>query len=452
MKGIRLILVGLSILITSQLLAENRISFYQNSFGQINESVDIALEKGDNLFSYDTLPNGFQEKTMILTPSKGNTFQVLSQSFSSKPNDFHGMLSSHKDKEIEVVTKDGAIISGYLFYNDYDVIGIKADNKGYQSFVRINEIRNYQFKEDNNALNNKPTVTWELNAQKKGKYTANVAYIASGLNWEGVYKVIWDEEVLQVNVMANLTNSTGRDFNNYNISLVAGDPKKVENSGFERYKLAASRGAEMALADASYGTPQFNREELDDYHIYSYSKKIDIVNGESKEIQLYPTAEVKPNLSYEYNTYSKQVQTKLKIKNDEQNGLGKPLPQGVVQIYRKNNDDNTIDFIGEDTIGKLPINEEWTISPGNAFDLVGETTVLATRQPSNRVTERDLQVKIRNQSKKSREVVIIHNLIGNWNILKNSYGYERIDANKVQFKKTIKPNEEFIVTWTESNQ
>lgn len=71
------------------------------------------------------------------------------------------------------------------------------------------------------------------------------------------------------------------------------------------------------------------------------------------------------------------------------NKLGIPLPSGVVRVYKEDitSTSSGIDshqqmiFIGEDSINHIPRNENMTLQIGNAFDIVGQTTLVSETNP-----------------------------------------------------------------------
>lgn len=453
MKYLKIIAIALALTAFANLSAELHISAYQQNLGQINDTIEMSLEKGENSFEYFNFPITFQEKTVILLPQKQNDFSVVSQSFIQRATDFQSALKRNIGKQIEIMTKDGGVYRGELLYSDYETLGVKEVKNGNRVFLRTSEITGYILDKGTEVYSSKPTISWKINTKKAGKYKANLAYMTSGLSWRGVYKAVLDEDNLQIDVMANINNNSGTNFENFKLTLVAGEPKKVDNSGVERYKLAASRsGIETALADIQYSSPQFESSELEDYYSFKYSEKINLLDGESKEVQLHPTTVLKPEQYYEYSTYGKKMQIKLKVENSESKGIGKPLPKGIIQVYKRNKDNNGVDFLGEDYVDFVPKDKDWIITLGSAFDLSGETIVVSSRQLSNRVSERDLKVVLKNYSGATKEIVVSHNLSSNWNIVKSSLGFDRREGNRVEFKKTLKPEEEFTLTWTENNQ
>ena len=60
-----------------------------------------------------------------------------------------------------------------------------------------------------------------------------------------------------------------------------------------------------------------------------------------------------------------------------------------------------------------------------------------------------MKVTLKNRSGKKKTVTIIHNLYGNWSILKNSLPFIKKSASLIEFEKELKPNEVYELTWTQ---
>ncbi len=437
----------LTVLMTAALYSGNQIIFYHGNYGMITQSLDLSLEKGLNEFIYENVPAELAENTVMLIPAEQDAFLVQTQSHLKETGRFTDILSQYENKIIEIAMKDGSMISGILFYFDNELVGIE-ENTGRSLFARVAEIRNFILKTEDFRFFPEARLLWQIRTDRAGTYPAHLSYLSGGLRWSGIYKAVWDKEKLDLEILADISNNTGIDFLGFDISLVAGDPKRVRTrpSGFAASRKMAFDAASEMMAAAP---PSFAAETLDEFHVYSYTEPVDLQQAETKQIRLYPPKRIEPEVYYEYFTNSENLLTRLKIINDEKSGLGVPLPRGTIQIYRRNNEEEGLNFVGEDNVEQRPVNEEWIISPGISFDLVGETVVVESRRPTRNITENDMLVKLRNRSKETKSVLVTHNIRGNWTIQRQNHDYEKVDANKIQFRKDMEPDEEYEITWTE---
>lgn len=54
--------------------------------------------------------------------------------------------------------------------------------------------------------------------------------------------------------------------------------------------------------------------------------------------------------------------------------MGIPFPKGIVRVFKEDEDDGSLEFIGEDSIDHTPKDENITLTTGNAFDIVASKT------------------------------------------------------------------------------
>ena len=79
--------------------------------------------------------------------------------------------------------------------------------------------------------------------------------------------------------------------------------------------------------------------------------------------------------------------------------MGIPLPAGKISVNKRDTKDGSLEFIGEDSIGHTPANENVTIKTGRAFDLV------ANKVANNRVNidsgyNATLNLEVKNRARK----------------------------------------------------
>ena len=122
----------------------------------------------------------------------------------------------------------------------------------------------------------------------------------------------------------------------------------------------------------------------------------------------------------------------LEIANKEQHHLGIPLPKGTVRVY-KAAADRSLQFIGEDLIDHTPKDEKIKIKMGEAFDVVGERTQRDWRKIASNVYETEWDVQLRNHKKEDVEVTIIEPVPGDWEVVKTSHPYEKVEAHTLQY-------------------
>ena len=100
-----------------------------------------------------------------------------------------------------------------------------------------------------------------------------------------------------------------------------------------------------------------------------------------KQVQLFAAADVPVTKTYLYDgeQQGQAVQVTLEMKNDKASGLGLPLPAGKWRIFKA--DGAGRELVGEDQSGHTAKDETLRLTLGDAFDVVGERTVLEQGLP-----------------------------------------------------------------------
>jgi hypothetical protein len=89
---------------------------------------------------------------------------------------------------------------------------------------------------------------------------------------------------------------------------------------------------------------------------------------------------------------------------------------------------------------------------GNAFDLVGERKRTNYRMDSgNNWMDESFEIKVRNHKKdESVEIRVVEHLYRwtNWDIKESSHPHAKTDAQTIEFRIPLKPDEERVITYT----
>ena len=151
--------------------------------------------------------------------------------------------------------------------------------------------------------------------------------------------------------------------------------------------------------------------------------------------------------------FGAESDTKIAImrefKNSEANHLGIPLPKGRVRFY-KQDDDGQLEFTGENIIDHTPKDETLKIYTGNAFDLAGERRrTLFKVENSEHWCEESFEIKVRNHKAEPVEIRIVEHLYrgANWDITEKSDTFLKTNAQEMEFRVQLKPDEEKVVTY-----
>lgn len=195
----------------------------------------------------------------------------------------------------------------------------------------------------------------------------------------------------------------------------------------------------------------FEERAFFEYHLYDLPRRTTVADKETKQIALFEPAEAGVTKKYMYRPYKDQakVAVVVEFENSKANGLGQALPAGRVRITKADIDGST-QLLGEDNIDHTPKDEKLELEVGNAFDLTPEFTITDRRQITREVTESDVEIKLRNHKSERARIRVEQKAYSwtDWQILRSSIPYAKIDADTFGFDVDVPADGEVVLTYT----
>ena len=131
--------------------------------------------------------------------------------------------------------------------------------------------------------------------------------------------------------------------------------------------------------------------------------------------------------------------------NAEADGLGRPLPQGIVRVYQVG--ERTQQFLGEDRIRHTARDETLRLTVGRAFDVVGERRQTDFRVLGQCSSESAWEIALRNRKQESVEVEVVEHAGGDWEIVDSSHKPQKRDASSFVFRVPVPASGSATVTY-----
>jgi hypothetical protein len=455
--------------------ADPALTIYNQNFAVVRDTVPLDLKTGVTEIRFSGATAQLEPDSVILRdPAGKRALQILEQNYRNDPVTQELLLSLNEGKTIPFVRermKDntvsrenvmGKIIrSGYVPGGGMEQPIIEVDGQlqfslpGQPLFPSLG---------DNTVL--KPTLNWLLRTDKAGKLDAEVSYVTAGFTWSADYNLVAPEKGDSVDLIGWITmnNQSGKTFANAKIKLMAGDVNKIQPQQPRReMRLYAAK----AMADGMEAT--VTEKSFDEFHLYTVARPTTLRDRETKQVEFVRAESVKAPSIYVYDgaegfryyggrnndpgygtQSNKKVWVMREFVNSETNHLGVALPKGKLRFYRRS-DDGQLEFTGENEIDHTPRNETIRVRTGNSFDLVGE------RKPTDFKTDRSdkwmdetFEIKVRNRKKEAVEIRVVEHLYrwNNWNITAKSDEFKKTDAQTIEFRVPVKPDEEKVITYT----
>lgn len=448
MKQVLLLTVVLMVL-AGQLAAQEWLTIYNDDLSLVRSRFKLDLKAGLQNYNYDDITARISPASVIVSSSEPG-FVIAEQNYEYDLAGKWQIMAKYLDKDVVLITKDNSKVMGTLKFFDGTSYGITEASTDRLVIVSDSETQMVHLAKLPENFFVKPTLRWSLITPKAGKIPVQLSYLTGGFSWDVTYNSVWDDKNLALNSWVTINNTSGKAFKDVTLKLIAGDINRVQDyyyGGGYRDKYA-----DMAVAEAGMGAaPEFEEKVFHDFHMYTLDQKVSFANNQTKQIALYPTQNVKAQGIYEYPTWGDGVMSIIMFKNTEENGIGKPLPKGVIKVYKQDTDGN-LEFIGEDSINHTSRNEEVKINTGKAFDLVASTMVRDQANLGRNVSERTIQVTLRNNSKDVKTIQVIHQMNGNTRLVQNDIKPEIDTNNKATFKVEIRPDTQIIFNFRERTE
>lgn len=486
--------ISICCLASAATVAQPALTIYNQDFATVRESIALDLKQGINEVSFKEATAQLEPDSVMLRALKGGkSLTILEQTYRAEPVSVGLMLLLNEGKEIDFFIKgtDGKpdrTVKGLVVRSgDIDPEGLnrmRYNSRGEteetsQPIIQVGGQLQFSLPgaprfpalADDTIL--KPTLAWKLHAEQAAKVNAEIAYITGGMSWEAAYNIVAPEngDLLDLTGWVTMGNQTGKTFTDAKIQLVAGDVMKVEPQNESRFVARKPMAADPFAGTA----PQVTEKSFDEYHLYSLPLATTLHDRETKQVEFIRASGVKAERIYvydglksdpnrwgnppmsqirdnpEYGTESNsKVSVMREFKNSKANNLGLPLPLGKVRFYRQD-DDGQSQFVGENTIDHTATDETLRIFTGNSFDLVGERTRSNFKNDSsNKWFDETFEIKLRNRKKETVEIRVVEHLYRwtNWTIRDESSPFLKTDAQTIEFRVTLKPDEERAVRYT----
>lgn len=137
----------------------------------------------------------------------------------------------------------------------------------------------------------------------------------------------------------------------------------------------------------------------------------------------------------------------LKFRNEKENGLGIPLPAGVMRIYQEDSE-GMLQFAGEDRITHMPKDEDIRLKMGQAFDVVAERNQDDFKRITDRKAQSTYTITLRNHKEQDVVVDVVEPMPGTWKVLESTHEHVKKDARTAVFSIPVPKDGETKLTYT----
>ena len=285
----------------------------------------------------------------------------------------------------------------------------------------------------------KPSLVCKIKAVE-GEGQVQLSYLTDGLAWQVTYVAKMNESKLDLLAWIHLSNNTGTNFLNSHLKLVSG---KV----VRQHQVPLAHSQVRFLSASEEHEPAIEEHEFADTHVYTIKQPVDILHGQTKQLPLFQLKEIAFRKVYRVDAFSEKAKRVIEFDNTEANQLGFPLPQGQLKVYEQDQD-NEVEFVGENNIRSTTTKQKLSIAIGEAFDITSQNWE-KKRVRKDHVDYVTYAYKLENQQSLYVRVEVHHSIFEQaWQMETSSHDYELIRSNEIVFRVHMAANKTVELEFT----
>jgi hypothetical protein len=454
-----------------QTSAAPEITVYNQGFALVKENRSLDLAAGRQTAIVENVAQQIDTTSVRFRPlSDASGLSLLEQNYRFDLISPVAILARAVGTQIKfiryengnAVTLEGTLLSAPTAivsnngsnYQTYNGMVIKDSKTGE---IVLDPVGTVVVKNIPDGLISKPSLLWDLQADKAGRQEIELSYITQGMNWTSDYVLtLNDGNRADLQGWATLTNSSGTEYKNAKLKLLAGDVNRVQQN---RPEAMAAAGAVLRMTKAD----SFQEESLFEYHLYTLQRPTTLQNNETKQVSLLEGAGVPytrkliVDATRNFGRYypsegaigegNIQPQVRVEFENKLKNGLGMPMPAGRIRVYQRDKG-GSIQFIGEDQIGHTPKDESISLVLGRAFDVVSSRKRTNFRRINDRAFSESFEIEVRNRKDTAEVVHVVERHYGDWKVTDKNQEFVKVDSDTMDFTVNLKANEVKKVIYT----
>ncbi len=433
------------------------ISIYNNGMGFVQDVRSISLVKGINSVAFEGVAEQINPESAMLS-AEGvvvkeqnynynllTSYNIVENSVGQKVKAVR--FDEKSGKEIFSLAKIIDSVNGRpILQFDY---GIETDFPGRIVYDKLPE-----------NLMAKPTLDVIFNSKDAGDKKVRLAYLTNGIKWNAAYVAeVGRKNVMSLNGLVTINNNSGADFENASVQLVSGSVNSVRQLPAPMPRMYAMKAMASDAVVAENAALGMVPEAVNDYYLYTLPGRTSIKNNQSKQVSLFAKENVKFERAYKLSSplyagvnlrqteFEKQhPQAVFKLLNAEADGLGMPLPQGVVRFYEKDIKGKML-FVGESEFPQLPKGEKAELVAGKSFDVSVKGKVRNVVRLGKDSSEADFEITFKNAKNESVKIDFEQVFSGNWEIVSESLVSEKKNASTALWQVEVPANGEKVLTF-----
>jgi hypothetical protein len=422
------------------------VTIYNDDLALVKDTRRVRLARDASLLAWREVSARMRPETAQLRNlSNPDGFRLLEQNFDFDLLTPEKLLEKYIGREVAVIRVNPATGA-----ETRETATVLATNGGvvlqFADRVETGVPGRLAFSGVPDTLRDKPTLVISLVNPAAGPQNLELSYLTGGLSWRADYvaELNASDDRLDLNGWVTLTNQSGAAYPNARLQLVAGDLNRVRDAQPRALATMAAK-----VADAA----EMQQESLFEYHLYTLQRPTTLAENQTKQVALMAAARVPvkkefllEGANYYYSGQHGELGQKIKVGvfvefDNKGEGLGIPLPRGVIRLYKKDSQGNA-QFVGEDRIDHTPKNETVRLKLGDAFDVTADRKQTAFQKLAgtsryNYVFESAYEIVLKNAKPEAVTVTVREPMPGDWAMVSESQPHTTAASGTAEWKVSV---------------
>jgi hypothetical protein len=360
------------------------VTVYGGAFAQVQETRKVSLKAGHNKIQLNGIAAKYRSSSLrVVTAAGPGAVEYKSATYQPANLTTDRLLAESVGKPVTARLWYGTQlreVTGKL----QSVEGGRLVVEGTAGKTELISSADVTLLETPQGLSNTPALVVEADVKTAGDYVVTFLYETEGLSWSAQHSLIFDEEnstVKSWETSVSLVNESGTAFRGATVRLQSAANVEAADAPGGMY---AERAAFAPMA--AMRSPAAPVENVGDQKTYTLPGTVDLAAGQTRQIPLFTADNVPVKREYVVGTpkrYSASGKydagVRLTVDNCEKNGLGKPIPSGLVKVYHYNSG-NKLQLTGSVSLGEKAQDETFELNIGTSSDIKWEVK-LASATP-----------------------------------------------------------------------
>jgi hypothetical protein len=432
---------------------ELSLVIYNGNTSLVRETRTIILPEGECEIRLADVGRMLIPSSVIADP--GANAKLIEQRYLFDPLNRQNLLDAFVGRKVLVESKDertGIVESreAILLSNDGGPV-LEIDGR-----VELDPAGRIILPSVPEGLVARPVLSWLVESGRAAKRDLSLSYLSNGMSWqcEYVLTVASSEKDAELGGWVTLRNSSGADFENATVHLIAGELNRSSRNEF----VPAPQAMEMrtSLAAGKAMDASVEAEEQFEYYRYSLPRTIDMPHNQTLQVELFAPRKIEVEKIYRLSGSQRYYYSPVGANRDpvparvilswEVEGK-QPLPAGLVRVYERESG-GLLWFAGEDRISHTSTGEEVEISAGSAFDVKGLRRQVEFERPSDRLRRVTVEIELINGKDSAVTVQVEESIPGDWKVVDTTHDWDKLQSNLIRFSPRVPAGSRVKIRYT----